>query len=245
VNLAPFPNSESGAIGGTARADGAMRRAAHGAFDARYVKLAKKLVAARHENAFLSLGHEFNGRWFPWTAVGNGGRYESMWRRVVPLMRSVPGARFRFVWNLSGGPGSLDESKLAAIYPGNARVDVIGINLYDVHTRIGPSSGDGWRVHRWRDMKSRPHGLGWVRAFAWGHRKPLAFPEWGVVTRRSNPNGGGDNPYFVQKMYEWFRSHNVVFEAYHSSRNPDNDHVIEDRSDFPRAGAMYRKQANR
>jgi hypothetical protein len=245
VNLAPFPNSESGAVGGTDRADAAMRRAANGAFDERYVRFAKKLVAAGHENAFLSLGHEFNGRWFPWTAVGNRGRYEAMWRRVVPLMRSVRGERFRFVWNLAGGPGSLDESKLAGIYPGDSNVDVIGVNLYDVHPRIGPWSGDGWRVDRWRNMVDRPNGLAWVRAFAWNHRKPIAFPEWGLVTRSSNPIGGGDNPYFVRKMYEWFRSHNVLFEAYHSSSNPDNDHVIEDHSDFPIAGAMYRSLANR
>jgi hypothetical protein len=35
-----------------------------------------------------------------------------------------------------------------------------------------------------------------VRNFAIAHGKPMAFPESGAVI---SPNGGGDNPYFIQK----------------------------------------------
>jgi hypothetical protein len=36
-----------------------------------------------------------------------------------------------------------------------------------------------------------------VRNFAIAHGKPMASLEWGAVI---SPNGGGDNPYFIQKM---------------------------------------------
>lgn len=243
VNLPPYPNSESGSLGGTTQASAALHRAATGAFDKYYVSFAKKLVSNGHEDAFLSLGHEFNGDWFPWTAVGNEADYKAMWRRVVPLMKSVPGEEFRFVWNLAGGPGQLTESQIQALWPGDTLVRVVGYNLYDVHTRIGPWSGVGWKVARWDDMLTRDHGLQWLAGFAYVHRKPIAFPEWGLVTTSSNENGGGDNPYFIEKMYEWFRSHIVSFEAYHDVANANNDHVIEDVSDFPVASDIYRQLA--
>jgi hypothetical protein len=245
VNLAPFPNSEGGAVGGTAQAGAALRRAATGVFDHHYVAFARKLVAAGHEDAFLSFGHELNGDdWYPWSAVGHEADYVAMWRRVVPRMQAVPGARFRFVWNPTAMPADMTESQLAGVYPGDDVVDVIGINLYDVSYRIAAGDGADWQVRRWLDLRTRDHGLDWFAWFAARHGKPLAIPEWGLVTTRSNPNGGGDNAYFIERMYEWIRANNVLFEAYHSVDNGTNDHEIEDAGDYRLSGPVYRRLAN-
>ena len=54
-----------------------------------------------------------------------------------------------------------------------------------------------------------------LRDFAAAHGKPMAFPEWGLLVR-SDGHGGGDNPYFIQKMHDFFMdpANNVVFHAY-------------------------------
>jgi hypothetical protein len=56
-----------------------------------------------------------------------------------------------------------------------------------------------------------------VRSFAAAHSKPMAFPEWGCATR-SDAHGGGDDPLFVQEMYEFIAdpTHNVAFHVYAS-----------------------------
>jgi hypothetical protein len=78
-----------------------------------------------------------------------------------------------------------------------------------------------WNGHSWR--------LNTLRDFARARGKPLALPEWGVITR-SDGHGGGDNPYFVQMMHDFILdlANNVVFHAYFNITNSRVDSRLTD-----------------
>eukprot|EP01119_Soliformovum_irregulare_P009569 TRINITY_DN22_c0_g1_i4.p1 TRINITY_DN22_c0_g1~~TRINITY_DN22_c0_g1_i4.p1 ORF type:complete len:465 (+),score=84.04 TRINITY_DN22_c0_g1_i4:118-1512(+) len=64
----------------------------------------------------------------------------------------------------------------------------------------------------------------WV-AFAKNHSKPLVIQEWGVWL---DPNGGGDNAYYIQKMYEFVQNpqNNIAWESYFEVYAHDGDHHL-------------------
>jgi hypothetical protein len=109
----------------------------------------------------------------------------------VELAVTTP--KLRIVWNPQGfGSPNVPGNSAQAYYPGDAYVDVIGNDLYDI----------------------RAHGATWAAAEALykAHpTKPYAFPEWGVW--------GFDDPQFVRDMAKWVRQHRrVEFIAYNSGR---------------------------
>ena len=68
---------------------------------------------------------------------------------------------------------------LRLAYPGDAYVDMIGMDVYDqswVPDYQVPAA-------RWRSFINGDWSLAWQRSFAASHRKPVSFPEWGITVR--------------------------------------------------------------
>jgi hypothetical protein len=200
---------------------GSLASCAAGQYDAHWRNLANNLASYGLHWAYLRLGWEMNGGWYPWGAPAGSGKEASFagcFRRVVQVMRKAqPANQWKFVFNptVDGGKSAWLES----VWPGNAYVDVVGVDHYDqcwaTNTYPYPSPCDAaCRLKRqqacWSWQVSR---LNTLRNFAIANGKPMAFPEWGVVTR-SDGHGGGDNPYFIQKMRDFIVANNVVFHTY-------------------------------
>ncbi len=163
--------------------------------------LAAELVRGGLGGSFIRLGNEGNGPWeIDW--IGNSPADWSLWRRfwrqTVLAMRSVPGAHFRFVWCISPGVGHVP---LAAYYPGNDVVSVIGLDIYD-DARLEPG--------RW-DYLAGPGGVTTVLQFAAARQRPIAIPEWGLIP---SPLGAGDDPSFVQGIAALSSEPSVAFQSY-------------------------------
>lgn len=195
-----------------------------GVYDGHFIELARTLVAGGQEDAGLRLGWEFNGNWFPWSATRNPQAFAMYFRRIVEVMGSVPGANFVFIWNPTVGSGNMSAEEA---WPGNDVVDVIGLDLYDA-SWVPPTyyeSHDSMSRLRaqqraWHEYEAGDHGLRFWAAFAAAHRKPLAFPEWGLVSGAEG-HGGGDNPEFVRRVRAWIDSHPLVFEIYFDHASGD------------------------
>jgi hypothetical protein len=119
--------------------------------------------------------------------------------------------KLRIVWNPQGfGSPDVPGNAAQAYYPGDAYVDVIGDDLYDI----------------------RGHGATWAAAeslYKAHPSKPFAFPEWGLW--------GFDDPAFVRDMAKWLGSHKrVEFAAYYSGK-PGS---IWDLASKPGSRAAYR-----
>jgi glycosyl hydrolase family 26 len=181
---------------------------AAGGYDRYARQLAANLVAAGMGNAVIRLGHEMNGTWYH-DALGHDpaqyGDWAVYWARIVRTMRSVPGARFLFDWNVNAGYRNIP---LDQYYPGDGVVDVIGVDVYDSGMPGNPSDP----AARWARLDHEPGGLAQIVAFARRHGKPLSVPEWGVV---SAADGGlGDNPAYVAGIAGTIGGNNVVYQAY-------------------------------
>jgi hypothetical protein len=179
---------------------------ATGAYDVYYERLARLLIARGQGSATIRLGWEFNGDWYRWNAGTNPTAFVTYWRRIVNAMRRQPGAAFKFDWCTNLGRGTVAPDR---VYPGDAYVDYVGSDVYD----HGWAPGYKDPVLRWKNLVDQPYGLRWQRDFARAHGKPLSFPEWGVVLR-ADGHGGGDNPYFIERMHNWIATNHVAYHAY-------------------------------
>jgi hypothetical protein len=101
--------------------------------------------------------------------------------------------KLRMVWNPQGfGAPDVAGNSAQAYYPGNAYVDVVGDDLYDM-----PGHGATWSAAQ-KLYEAYPS-------------KPFAFPEFGLW--------GFDDPQFIRDMAKWVRQHRrVEFASYFSGR---------------------------
>jgi hypothetical protein len=101
--------------------------------------------------------------------------------------------KLRIVWNPQGfGAPDVPGNSAQAYYPGDAYIDVVGDDLYDI----------------------RGHGATWPAAeklYTAHPGKPFAFAEWGLW--------GVDDPTFVRTMAKWVRTHRrTEFIAYFAGK---------------------------
>jgi Glycosyl hydrolase family 26 len=189
---------------------------ATGAYDYQWTTLGKKLVAEAQPATVIRPGWEFNGSWYRWSAAGQVTNFVGCFRKVVAAMRAVPGSRFTFDWNPNLGAGTFPAEQA---YPGDAYVDVVGVDVYDTSWTSYPTPAgvttDSARTSAWNWLLRGDHGLTFWSSFAHAHSKPLAITEWGV-TWRPDGHGGGDNPFFVDKMLDFITdpANNVVSNHY-------------------------------
>ena len=217
---------------------GTLAGGAAGDYNQYFRTLAETLVATGQGSAVLRIGPEFNGNWYRWTIdVANGGAlYAQYFRQIVNTMRAVPGASFKFDWTANNGSSwTANGTQLDAesAYPGDAYVDYIGLDVYD-------QSWGTWNrdpVARWNEYLNAKNGMRWHASFAASRGKPMTFPEWGLASR-TDGNGGGDTPYFVEQMYWWLRTHNVAYHLYFESQDPNGEYGIFGGR-FPNAAARF------
>jgi hypothetical protein len=101
--------------------------------------------------------------------------------------------KLRMVWNPQGfGAPNVAGNSAQAYYPGDAYVDVVGDDLYDM-----PGHGATWSAAQ--------------KLYDTHPSKPFAFPEFGLW--------GFDDPQFIRDMAKWVRQHRrVEFVSYFSGR---------------------------
>ncbi|HSY15721.1 MAG TPA: hypothetical protein VK816_07020, partial [Jatrophihabitantaceae bacterium] len=177
-----------------------------------FVSMARNLVAGGLGTAVIRLGWEFNLPYYRWSvaSAADAADFATAWRQIVTAIRGVPGERFSFDWSPSLSPAGINP---ALAYPGNRYVSDIGLDVYDWSEVPGENA-----AQRWDGLVGTGYGLQWQATFAASRGKPVAFAEWGLVYASYAPGYyGGDDPLFVQNMYNWFRTHNTAFEDYFDS----------------------------
>jgi Glycosyl hydrolase family 26 len=208
-------------------ADGTSSLAAGqiGAYDTTFATIAKTMINAGFSTAIVRLGWEFNGNWQPWFAGANPRAFIAYYRRIVRIMRSVPGARFVFEWcpNIGSVNFPADQG-----YPGDDVVDVIGMDIYDGHY----NSGDADPAARWNWYVTEPYGLQWHVNFAAVHMKRLSIPEWGCCG-----SNAGDDPYFINQMANWLIQNSYLYAVYWDTNSAYMGQLSNNQ--WPQAAAAY------
>ncbi|MER7533288.1 glycosyl hydrolase [Streptomyces sp. NPDC097704] len=169
-----------------------LRRGADGAFDGHFRTLGERLVAQGLGDAVLVLGWEMNGTTYSHRCRPDPTAWKAYWRRVVGVLRGVPGQRFRFDFTPSRG---LDAIPWPHCYPGDDVVDIIGMDAYDQPAGLS-----------FEEQVYEEYGLAHHVRFAAAHGKPVSYPEWGLFRN-------GDNPAYVRGMLDWFAAYRPVYQT--------------------------------
>jgi hypothetical protein len=174
---------------------------AAGEYDPTFYALGQRLVAAGQANAILMIGYDPTVATNPWvvTTAAQAHRYVEYWRQIVTALRSVPGAQFRFEWDVAAGPAAVAP---AALYPGDAYVDIVATDAFDISTP-GTTRGGGWPA-----QAAVPDGADWLASFAARHGKELMIAKWGLVPKVDG--GRGDDVAFVDQFLAWCADHQVA-----------------------------------
>jgi hypothetical protein len=257
VAMLPGPRGLKGPSRGTAAGiPVSFEAGARGEYNAYFTALAENLIKAGLEDSILRIGWEMNGNWYTWSARGHEEGYAAYWRQIVTTIRRVPGAeKLQFNFNPTDDPGKCDIEKA---WPGDDFVDVVGLDLYDCswipETYPFPEGLSEEEVllrqkKVWAELHL-PRLKRWSR-FAQAHQKPFCFPEWGLCARPvKGGHGGGDNPYFIEKMHEFMTDpkNNVVAQSYFDCSVPkdvNTDHRLcpdeKGFSQFPRSAEVFKK----
>jgi beta-mannanase len=175
---------------------------AAGDFDSYATQLGTNLVAAGLQNSVIRLGPEMNG---PWEAdfIGTTTQEQNLWAQCfaneVTGLRQAAGEHFLIDWN----PNACTQNEpYSSFYPGNAYVDIVGLDFYDVGCD-SPST-----PLNFTQLSNETYGLTSFEAFAAAQGKPMSFPEWGLA------NLAGDDPAYIDGIGSTVATHDFAFEAY-------------------------------
>ncbi|MEU2559720.1 glycosyl hydrolase [Streptomyces longispororuber] len=180
LNVPMLERNEDGVEDAVVRAE--LRRGAAGEFDEHYRTLARRLVGLGVPDTVIVLGWEMNGVTYTHRCGPAPKAWKTYWRRIVTVMREVPGQKFRFDFTPSRGRDAIPWTRC---YPGDDVVDIIGMDSYDQPEGIS-----------FDEQVSEPYGLQFHADFAAKHEKPISFPEWGLFRN-------GDNPTYMRRMLAW------------------------------------------
>ena len=200
--FAGFPGTLSVAIPLTI-GSATLSQVAAGNYDKYFTTWAKNLAATGRGASDIRIGWEFNGNWMPWSAY-NAANFLAAFRHVSTLVKGLL-PKSQIDWNGNWGNSQCGNDALTTLYPGNAYVDVVGVDAYD--GGWVPANSDaafaGWLTGK--------NGLQDWYNFAVAHGKKFSVPEWGLV-----PTDEGDNPAFVRGMYNFFavNAAHLAFESY-------------------------------
>jgi hypothetical protein len=201
----------------------ALAEVASGAHDAEFEAAAKAISEAQPE-AIIRLGWEMNLDSTAWFAKGQEADYIAAFRRVVGIFRRHS-SQFKYDWCPGWGP---QDSAADLAFPGDDVVDYVGLDVYDF--KYEGSAEERWNAH----YLKASFGLEWQRDFAARHGKLMSYPEWGV-------GNFGDNPFFVQRMYDWFvkNDRNIAYAAYFDVNGLWPTQI--DNEQFPESRKLFRK----
>jgi hypothetical protein len=204
-----------------------LAEVADGLHDAEF-ETAAQAISKAQPRAIIRLGWEMNLLTMPWFAKGQEADYIRAFRRVVGIFRKYS-PDFKFDWCPGWGP---QDTPAAASWPGDDVVDFVGLDVYDFKY-------EGSAEERWNNFYLKaPFGLEWHRDFAAGHGKRMSYPEWGV-------GNNGDNPLFIQRMNDWFASHDadIAYAAYFDVDGMWPTQI--DNDQFPNSQKLFRKLFSR
>ncbi len=145
-------------------------------------------------------------------------------------------------------PGGTTGNLAVTQFIDAATWDIIGPDYYDTGLRKGPPYGSGSFEDRWNEQANAtgpgggPRGINRWATYVRGTGKRLGIGEWGVSPLGDSNYGGGDNPTFIRKMFEFFQANAdiMAYENYFNSSNGGH-RLSPSGSDYPDASAGYQQ----
>ena len=167
---------------------GTLQAIASGAHDDTYRGIAQAYENAGYKTIDVRIGWEMNGNFMPWS-MGNTTDSVNQWKaafaHVADVMHSVSGIKVNVVWN----PNLANNNQIdvSSAYPGDDKVDIIGLDLYSKTYKYDGSVSDSQYYNNPSASQYHPDGtspsewgLAQTMALAQQHGKPVGIGETGV-----------------------------------------------------------------
>jgi beta-mannanase len=172
-----------------------MDKIAGGTYDAYFATWAKDLATVKGTVLFR-FAHEMNGNWFPWGMGVNGttpASYVAAWRHVHDIFVANGAKNVKWIW----APNQIKASAytLESQYPGNAYVDILGVDAYN------------WGTTQWWSVWSTPaqiYDATFAKLRSIGPGKQL------VIAETSSVEQGGRKAAWVQSLFDYCTLHQDV-----------------------------------
>jgi hypothetical protein len=179
------------------------------------------------QGTIIRLGWEMNDT----SGWGTPEQFAECWRQIVSTVSAIaPGLLWD--WNPNRGSGTaMPGSSILQAYPGNAYVNIIGVDSYDDWPDALTSAG-------WQQQLNGPYGLNYWLNFAEQNGKQFSVPEWADVPSDEWPGeSGGDDPAYIKDMYDFFAANagGIAFESYYC----DVGYCIDNPNQYPQSAAKY------
>ncbi|MGA3006001.1 MAG: right-handed parallel beta-helix repeat-containing protein, partial [Acetobacteraceae bacterium] len=111
-------------------ADTDFQAIASGQWDTTLEGMFQAWETAGYKTIDIRPGHEMNGNWYPWSITPqNVADYVAAFQHIASLAHSFAGMTINVVWSPNNGT-STGSIPVSSYYPGNASVDIIGIDEY-------------------------------------------------------------------------------------------------------------------
>jgi Malectin domain/Carbohydrate binding domain len=201
-----------------------LAQVAAGTYNQQWRDLGTTLVNTGHGNAIIRLGWEFNGNWYAWAAYDPTTWINAFRQAETSIKSSAPNVRIDWTVN-RGTSQSIPSGNSADAYPGDAYVDIIGVDSYD-------HWGD------WNSQLNGNQGLAYWASFARTHGKKFSVPEWGLVGAAP---GNGDNAAYITNMFNFFTANKdiLAYEAYFNCSCAGVTASLNNPNDNPNGSAEY------
>lgn len=179
-------------------------------------------AAAYGTSVYVRWGAEMNGNWYPWDPGVNGntaGEYVAAWRHVRALFDSAGATNVKWVW--APTTGYVGSTPLAGVYPGDAYVDLVGVDGYNWGTTQPWSS--------WQSFSQVfDPTITEIRSFT---QEPL----W--ITETASSEQGGDKAAWVTDMFSTLQRDTRITGLVWFNANKETDWRIESSAATQRAFA--------
>ncbi|GGO43337.1 glycoside hydrolase family 26 protein [Streptomyces lasiicapitis] len=169
-----------------------LRRGAAGDYDEHFRVLAKRLVDLGVPDTVVVPGWEMNGTTYTHRCGPDPESWKAYWKRIVTVMRAVPGQKFKFDFTPNRGRDAIPWTQC---YPGDDVVDIIGMDSYDQPNGM-----------TFDQQVGEEYGLQHHVDFAKAHKKPISYPEWGLFRN-------GDNDEYMRRMLKWMDEHKPLYNT--------------------------------
>lgn len=213
-----------------------------GDHDADFRQFAQDLVGLGCTDAFIRINPEFNLSWASSRYPDDPQNYADAFARCVGEMMSIDGANFRFMFspaqnNLGVAPESWPLN--SSTWPSGRQPPIVAPSFYDDWGGYDVSNvTDELRQQSWPEHHAENIGK-WVD-FANQRNADFGAPEWGVALEEWRHPAGGDNPWFIENVFQLLDNANAVFQNYWNGPN----HVVFTSDQFPRAKEQLKTDMN-
>ena len=217
--------------------DGNNQACATGAYDSEWRKLGPFLQRNGRGDSIIRLGWGPNDSNHYWVADADPADWVACFQHAADAIRATgPGLQIAWDFDDSAATGSTTLDPYSA-YPGDDYVDYIGLEAFDMSPPVYDEAA-------WQAKCNSPSGLCKVIEFARARGKRVGLSEWAIVSCFDDTpeRNGGDNPFYIAKMFETFSANAGVmgFEIYYQNSG-EACSLISTGNEHPNSAAKYQE----